>query len=259
MFITQFYPEEEEYEAEANLLKLDEVDPKSGRVVPGTINVKLFESFKVVGRLVLKERIRIEEIGKTDSLTIWEIFQNLKGTKPIHQILSELDGMTRFEETNGGVVTIFVESTNDSLAAGLANAYINAYFAYHEEEQEKIIQRELDFVDLRLQEIEHDLPGVKDSLFDEELEFVNRRIEELGKEVRTAEDSLYAFKRRHAQLPKDSVEFDKLARDVSWIRQLLDTRTAVYRSLLNQREQVRLKQQHLQLPKGPQRITGTFL
>ena len=84
------------------------------------------------------------------------------------------------------------------MADGLANAYVNAYFAYHEEEQEKIIQRELDFVDLRLQEIQHDLRSVEDSLFDEELEFVNRRIEELGKEVRAAEDSLYAFKRRHA-------------------------------------------------------------
>jgi len=163
-------------------------------------------------------------------------------------MLESVRGIAEFKDSNGGIISISVTNQSDSLAAGVANAYLDAFISYYRDEQVEDLKRELAFTDSRLAEIEAEVRSMEDSLFAQELEFVDRRTAELQGEMESAEDALYNFKRQHQILPDDSIELEKLSRRLSRLQLLVDQRTALHTNLLSQREQIRLKHAHLKLP-----------
>lgn len=200
-----------EFEAEANLLLLDnrEVDT-TGAIVKKTVNLGVLQSYPALSYVLDQPALS----SNGDSVTVRQVLDP-DSTSTVHGLMQAVSGMVEGTTDESGVISITVTNANPRLAASIANAHMGALVKYYSDIQREQVQRTLSFIQSRLLELESGL--------------------------RAAEDSLYTLRTRYQEVSDEPAELRRVSRETSWIQQTVEARTEVYRRLLNQREQVRIR------------------
>lgn len=164
-----------------------------------------------LGLRVLEKRVPQLQNGEVDSIVMRD---HLAPGKAASEALRILYQRCNFAEESGGLFTISVRMPDSLIAIGAAEAFVS------------------EFTDL------HNALGRKKIADD--MRTLERRISTIERELRAAEDSLLAFKGEYREaLTEDSLRHD-LERKHRRMRAVVETRTSLLNSLLQQREHIRL-------------------
>ena len=156
--------QEPSYRAEAYVLPSQnrelELDTQSAGIVrrSGTY----LEALKgpSIGFGMLNRTVPRTAEGQPDSVQLQQYF----GGENVKQALDGLAACSQFMQDASGVLTIAVTLRNPTMAASIANAYVEELTAYYTDKQQEQAQNDIDFIESRLKTLEAELRAAEDSL-----------------------------------------------------------------------------------------------
>lgn len=170
----------------------------------------------------------------------------------------ELTGHVRFKVADDGTIAIVVEDRNRTVAAGMANAYVEELDRFNKESRSTSAKRTRSFIESRLDLAKRDLAAAEDSLRDLQqrrrlavvspaaqgeaevgaklmaekialevrLQVLRQSLDDSSEEVRRVRQQLAALDRQVSGLPGAGVEMMRLWRDVKVQEQVFELLTA---------------------------------
>ena len=198
------------YRAEASVLPSQGrdlvLDAGSAGIVrrPG----RYLESLKgsSIGRSMLQRFVPCTVEGRPDSVRLRSYF----GRSNIKQALDGLAACSEFKQNAPGVLTVAVTLDDFTMAAAVANAYLEELIILHTDKRQKRVQEDVEFIGSRLKAMEADL--------------------------RAAEDSIVAFRRFNI-----SIQDPQLSLRLSHLQRRADLKSELHTILAKQYEMARIR------------------
>lgn len=176
-----------------------------------------------IGRRALEHKVPYTVNEGRDSIRLWDYFEekNLQDLDKVSRdqisvrtALNRFFGHIQLIQNDDGIVRVLGELRDSLVVAAAVGALLDELIRFHTELKQEDDDKDLNFLNARLRDIEQDF--------------------------RVAQDSLMTFKRTNRSRVNDLDLIDELESEYTWRQRLVDARAGLYESLLNQREQMRL-------------------